>query len=878
MAIRCPKCKGTIPDGEMFCRYCGFSLAKHSGALERIEDTARPVNNVQHNNVQYGNNPGYPVQGMSQQKPPAGNNFQSPYGNIQRPAGQQPRQNYAQPSYSSNSPYGKQQHNVPPANMQRGQNNQPFYGQPYQNQQQQAFVPPAQPAPSGEAVVPQKNNNNLYIILGVVGAVFLIAIIAIICVSLSGGDKEDTYNDYNGGYESEDGYGSEYQDYYDNVLSNGLSVDLGNNYVDNSSHGNYNEEFYAEPEFTATGTSSVPERTIMVYIVGSNLESEGGAATKDLQEMMNSGFNEDKVNVLVCTGGSNFWYTTGVSSNNNSIFEVTGGKLVEKKKLGSASMADVPTLSSFVSYCVTNYPADEYGLILWNHGGGPIHGFGHDEVYNDIFSIKEIADALSKASFGNNRKLEFIGFDACLMASIETAWCYRNYANYLIASEENEPGTGWDYGFLGQLDKCDDGADVGTLIIDSYFSSNFRTFKDNSYNKCDLTLSCVNINEIYDVVSSIDTLFSKADSGIDNGQFSTISRSRYQAKSFAVATGDNYDLIDLGHFASLLSGTYSSEVSALNTALSDYIVYSKSNVAQANGVSIYHPYYDKVNMTDYVNYYNTEVSVSDTYSDYIANFTDTLITGGKDASNWRSFSSKKGETSLNKNKNEITMQLTPEQVAAFSGAKYHIFRVMDPSETFSGYTEYRPIFSGYDVTLDDNGVLSASYSGKAVFGIDGKTGEVSEAPLAMTQIFDGVYNNKYEFSCIFSAYSAEDISDWKTDAVDWQMEIHNGVPILMNPYLMNSDIDANIPSRIKVNCDEYDAYQFINSSYSVETDSDGNVNFISTGSIYGYEFLREDGFTIECRDITDKENYRVVFIVDDIYGNSYTSDFMTLPE
>lgn len=42
-------------------------------------------------------------------------------------------------------------------------------------------------------------------------------------------------------------------------------------------------------------------------------------------------------------------------------------------------------------------------------------------------------------------KFAFIGFDACLMATVETANMLVPHADYMFASEETEPGYGWDY-------------------------------------------------------------------------------------------------------------------------------------------------------------------------------------------------------------------------------------------------------------------------------------------------------------------------------------------------------------------------------------------------------------------------------------------------
>ena len=101
----------------------------------------------------------------------------------------------------------------------------------------------------------------------------------------------------------------------------------------------------------------------------------------------------------------------------------------------------------FLDFSYNNYPSDNYSLIFWNHGGGPIYGYGVDEQYNDVLYLHELKWAMKNSPF-KTKKLSFVGFDACLMATLETAQVFAPYANYFVASEEIEPGAGWNYGFL----------------------------------------------------------------------------------------------------------------------------------------------------------------------------------------------------------------------------------------------------------------------------------------------------------------------------------------------------------------------------------------------------------------------------------------------
>ena len=57
--------------------------------------------------------------------------------------------------------------------------------------------------------------------------------------------------------------------------------------------------------------------------------------------------------------------------------------------------------------------------MLWNHGGGTALGFGYDEMYpDDMLSLSQIGNALSDSGI----KFDIVGFDACLMGTIETAY------------------------------------------------------------------------------------------------------------------------------------------------------------------------------------------------------------------------------------------------------------------------------------------------------------------------------------------------------------------------------------------------------------------------------------------------------------------------
>ena len=171
--------------------------------------------------------------------------------------------------------------------------------------------------------------------------------------------------------------------------------------------------------------------TILVYLCGTDLESRGNAGTSDIIEAIKSQYNE-RVNIVYQTGGTNGWYDDIIASDRIQRYERVDGdiRLVDEQPL--ANMGDPDTLSSFIEWGAENYPAENMGLVFWNHGGGSISGICFDELNDmDSLSLKEVDKALSDSFDCMSEKFEFIGFDACLMATLETANVLVPYANYM---------------------------------------------------------------------------------------------------------------------------------------------------------------------------------------------------------------------------------------------------------------------------------------------------------------------------------------------------------------------------------------------------------------------------------------------------------------
>ena len=361
--------------------------------------------------------------------------------------------------------------------------------------------------------------------------------------------------------------------------------------------------------------------TIMVYMCGTDLESRAGMGTSDLKEMLGAELG-DNVNLIVYTGGCKGWKNTTISNSVNQVYQVKNGKLrLLVEDAGSVPMTDPNTLTSFIKWCNENFPANRNQLIFWDHGGGSISGYGYDEKYSSSGSmdLAEINQALKKA----NVTFDFIGFDACLMATLETALMLTPYADYLIASEETEPGVGWYYtNWLTNLAKNTSmpTIEIGKNIIDDFVDTCARECRGQK-----TTLSIVDLAELEMTVPEELKEFSKSASQmIQNKEYKTVSDARYNSREFA----QSIDQVDLVHLANNL-GT--KEGQDLANALLSTVKYNRtsSNMTNAYGLSIYFPY-KKVSSVDQVVDTYEAIGMDEEYARCIQAFA-SLEVGGQTA-------------------------------------------------------------------------------------------------------------------------------------------------------------------------------------------------------------------------------------------------------
>ncbi len=338
--------------------------------------------------------------------------------------------------------------------------------------------------------------------------------------------------------------------------------------ISDVSNGVNNRDEDVVPEATA-------KQTIMIYMIGSNLESEGGLATRDLKEIKRSAVTED-TNIILQTGGCKDWSSLNSYCKDKKVqrFELIDGQFEEIDNLGKVSMVDSDTLYDFIKFTAKKYPAEDYVLILWDHGGGIPVGYGIDENYPDeIMYVYELADAIKKSGV----HFDSIVFDACNMCTLETCMALKDSSDYLIGAESYVNGTGISYtNWINSLaDSPVANGDYRELIVSDYMDYCQRRGMVASMS----VISLSHIGAVYDAYVDYICMLKE---DLEDNCFSDISTARNDCGIYEYT--DCVDLVTL-------AGKYenSASTSLINTVVSA-VDYTESDFAFGHGVMAYFPF------------------------------------------------------------------------------------------------------------------------------------------------------------------------------------------------------------------------------------------------------------------------------------------------
>ena len=286
----------------------------------------------------------------------------------------------------------------------------------------------------------------------------------------------------------------------------------------------------------------------------------------DINEMLKSGSTKDVNIVLFCdrhegsdivdgfsnagAGGIKDWKTA-------KIFLVQKGKLKEVADFGETDTTDPLNLSRFIRFAAQTFPAEKYGLMLNDHGQGWSGGFFDEtsKVKDDQLTTSEIQKAI-RDNIVLTGKYEMIGFDACLMASFETAHALAMYGKILVASEEVVPGHGWSYtapfALLGKKPSLT-GKELGLEFSRAFMSFYAKNAdKDLQAEAATTTMSVIDLSKISALAGSMTRMSNDLTLMVKKGREDWLKIASAREATFPYAGGEA-DTIDLGDYLNNLA-------------------------------------------------------------------------------------------------------------------------------------------------------------------------------------------------------------------------------------------------------------------------------------------------------------------------------------
>lgn len=347
--------------------------------------------------------------------------------------------------------------------------------------------------------------------------------------------------------------------------------------------------------------SGVKKAVVMEYVIGSNLEDDRGLASINIKQMKDATAMGEGVDFVMQAGGSGRWFTSGMKDATVGRYLISGGKFETVGMLDrTMCMSEPKNLTDFIKWAKKNYPADRYMLVLWDHGGGFASGYGVDglndraEEGETTMKASEIIDAIKNSGM----KFDLIGFDACLMQDVEYANALEPYADYYLASEETEPGTGWFYtaGF-GKLaeDPTLSSEEFAKSLISSYDQS--HRVRNNGEPDHSSTLSLVDLTLVKPVYEQLTDFYEKAADVIADKPSVYANMSAARAGSYQFADEEQVDLVS--YLTNLKQADYNQQVATdeeldrIADTAKACVVYRNSDSADGiNGLAIDFPYKD----------------------------------------------------------------------------------------------------------------------------------------------------------------------------------------------------------------------------------------------------------------------------------------------
>ncbi len=586
--------------------------------------------------------------------------------------------------------------------------------------------------------------------------------------------------------------------------------------------------------------------TVLVYMDGSDLESDYGMAASDLQEMQEAVAKIDhegrQIHIVVEAGGSPQWQYEPMQDKQYGRFCITGQGVSEVEELVPRDMGRPDTLTDFIRYGTQSYPAEHYGLICWNHGAGQIEGFGNDVNFEESsLSIDELHSALAHAALPS--PFDFIGMDACLMGNLELVCTLQKNADYLIASEELEPQYGYDYSWMEALKPGNTaGKPFGRHIGDSILASYNESYEGQDYK---LALSLIDLNAYEQFHSVFHSLLDQVSGRMRETEFQQLGQQRSALLGFGSrSAGDlaeQVDMMDILESLTEFAADSDTEkrkqiLQTLQDAHSKLVVssISKGYSSTPSGLSMYLPggnndwLPNDMEVYESIGFCRNYHALVDSYGTYLMAQNDM---------EWRKPSQKQ---------NQILLPLQPDALDQIADAYLAVFCENKDGEPYL-------LSADGDVTLDQSGFLKARPE-NVYWGLQGQI-------LCLFENYDMEYETEYTAPILYK----------KRDHM-WEQ---CNMSIVFSDDMPDGNIRAITPAKVSKQEYELEAGDQIIPLYPLKKTKDDSSNELDNyhfGNEISIQSLDNGDGLLEQISINNETKLRYGFLIRDTKMNLYYTE------
>ncbi len=240
------------------------------------------------------------------------------------------------------------------------------------------------------------------------------------------------------------------------------------------------------------------------------------------------------------------------------------------------------TLTVYLDWAMTWFPANHYAVILDDHGSGLGGAMLDTTNGRRMISIDEIQSSMEDV-VGDHQKLDVLVMNACLMGLAEDGYEFRTVTDYYVASEDNQ--TAYAPGYTLTISRIVSGMD--SLIVAKAFVDGYAD--EMEYRNLDYTMSVADLNKALDLRLAVGLLARDLDIDIESNAARIMSIQQNDVRKFPQSYIDLFDFAEIIQSEFTDPAIQNSAQSVMTLIDDEYIVYNRSSFADAHGVSIFFP-------------------------------------------------------------------------------------------------------------------------------------------------------------------------------------------------------------------------------------------------------------------------------------------------